>query len=209
MWLIYPYSSGLLHWHWASLIHYRVVSGAMNLMSCHISTVKNTYSAHNVCDFEEMVHWNGNVVILMKFSSLAVLEVLTTSSSISDENSSKRHFHLIANFISHDDIMKWKQFPRYWPFVWGIHRSSVNSPHKGQWRWALMFSLMNKRLSKQSWGWWFETPSHPLWHHFNGFHTALPAHTYKLWWKDHPFHYSIITAGMKCFQYGGLQCLQW
>ena len=23
---------------------------------------------------------------------------------------------------------------------------------------------LNKRLSKQSWGWWFETPSHPLWH---------------------------------------------
>ena len=26
---------------------------------------------------------------------------------------------------------------------------------------------LNKRLSKQSWGWWFETPSCPLWHHFN------------------------------------------
>ena len=26
---------------------------------------------------------------------------------------------------------------------------------------------MNKRLSKQSWGWWFETPSHPLWRHCN------------------------------------------
>ena len=25
----------------------------------------------------------------------------------------------------------------------------------------------NKRLSKQSWGWWFETPSHPLLHHCN------------------------------------------
>ena len=25
----------------------------------------------------------------------------------------------------------------------------------------------NKRLSKQSWGWWFETPSHPLWRHLN------------------------------------------
>ena len=25
----------------------------------------------------------------------------------------------------------------------------------------------NKRLSKQSWGWWFGTPSHPLWHHSN------------------------------------------
>ena len=27
---------------------------------------------------------------------------------------------------------------------------------------------LNKRLSKQSRGWWFETPSHPLWRHFNG-----------------------------------------
>ena len=26
---------------------------------------------------------------------------------------------------------------------------------------------LNKRLSKHSWGWWFEAPSHPLWHHCN------------------------------------------
>ena len=31
---------------------------------------------------------------------------------------------------------------RYWSFVQGIHRSPVNSPHKGQWRGALMFSLI-------------------------------------------------------------------
>ena len=30
----------------------------------------------------------------------------------------------------------------YWPFVRGIHRGPVNSPHKGQWRGALMFSLI-------------------------------------------------------------------
>ena len=42
----------------------------------------------------------------------------------------------------HDDVIKWKHFPRYWPFVWGIHQSPVNSPHKGQWRGALMFSLI-------------------------------------------------------------------
>ena len=41
----------------------------------------------------------------------------------------------------HDDVIKWKHFPRYWPFVQGIHRSPVNSPHKGQWRGALRFSL--------------------------------------------------------------------
>ena len=33
-------------------------------------------------------------------------------------------------------------FPRYWPFMRRIHRSPVNSPHKGQWRGALMFSLI-------------------------------------------------------------------
>ena len=46
-------------------------------------------------------------------------------------------------FISnHDDVIKWNHFPRYWPFVRGIHRYAVNSPHKGQWRGALMFSLI-------------------------------------------------------------------
>ena len=42
----------------------------------------------------------------------------------------------------HDDVIKWKHFLRYWPFVRGIHRSTVNSPHKGQWCGALMFSLI-------------------------------------------------------------------
>ena len=44
--------------------------------------------------------------------------------------------------IYHDDVIKWKHFPRYWPFVEGIHRSPVNSPHKGQWRGAMTFSLI-------------------------------------------------------------------
>ena len=43
---------------------------------------------------------------------------------------------------SHDDVIKWKHFPRNWPFVRKIHRSPVNFPHKGQWRGALMFSLI-------------------------------------------------------------------
>ena len=47
----------------------------------------------------------------------------------------------------HEDVIKWKHFPRYWPFVRGIHRSPVNSPHKGQWRGALMFSLICARIN--------------------------------------------------------------
>ena len=46
-----------------------------------------------------------------------------------------------SNLLSHD-VIKWKHFPRYWPFVRGIHRSPVNSPHKCRWRGALMFSLI-------------------------------------------------------------------
>ena len=49
---------------------------------------------------------------------------------------------LIFDVLCHDDVIKWKHFPRYWPFVRGIHRSPVNSPHKGQWRGALMFCLI-------------------------------------------------------------------
>ena len=42
-------------------------------------------------------------------------------------------------WVRHDDVIKWKYFPRYWAFVREIHRWS---PHKGQWRGALMFSLV-------------------------------------------------------------------
>ena len=60
----------------------------------------------------------------------------------------KLHCHYLIGLRQHnitvvyDDVIKWKHFPRYWPFVWGIHRSPVNCPHKGQWRGALMLSLI-------------------------------------------------------------------
>ena len=47
-----------------------------------------------------------------------------------------RHFQM------HDDVIKWKHVPHYWPFVQGIHWPPVNSPKKGQWRRALMFSMI-------------------------------------------------------------------
>ena len=49
----------------------------------------------------------------------------------------------ILTILWHDVVIKWKHFPRYWPFVRGIHRS----PHKGQWRGALMFSLICTRIN--------------------------------------------------------------
>ena len=67
-------------------------------------------------------------------------------------------------FYSHDDIIKWKYFPRYRPFVRGIHRSPVNFPHKGQWRGALMFSLIcawiNGWVNKREAGDWRRHRAH-------------------------------------------------
>ena len=50
--------------------------------------------------------------------------------------------HQPIHWDVHDDVIKWKHFPRHWPFVREIHRSPVNSPHKVQWHEALILSLI-------------------------------------------------------------------
>ena len=56
-----------------------------------------------------------------------------------------------SNHAKHDDVFKWKHFPRYWPFVRGI-RSPVNSPQRPMTRSFKVFCDLRsqKRLSKQS-----------------------------------------------------------
>ena len=82
--------------------------------------------------------------------------------------------------LSHDDVIKWKHFPRYWPFVQG------NSLVPGEFptqrpvtrSFDVFFDLrLNKRLSKQSWGWWLEMLSCPLWRHRN----VLCVQEHKIW----------------------------
>ena len=79
--------------------------------------------------------------------------------------------HMIRPFVGiislnnmHDDVIKWKHFPRYWPFVTGefpTQRPVTQS-------FDVFFDLwLNKQFSKQLWGWWFEMPSWPLWRHSN------------------------------------------
>ena len=64
----------------------------------------------------------------------------------------------------HDNVIKWKHFTRCWPFVWGIHRSQRPVTRS----FDIFFDLLpNNRWTKQSWGWWFETPSRSFWRHCN------------------------------------------
>ena len=70
---------------------------------------------------------------------------------------------------NHDDVIKWNHFPHYWPFVRGIHRSRwIPRTKASDAEFDVFFDLrLNKRLSKQPWGWWFETPSWSLWRQCN------------------------------------------
>ena len=91
------------------------------------------YVIHIVISWLYALHGNGKLVMLMRLSSLAAIEVVKITASRA----------AIGEYLpTHDDVIKWKHFPRNWPFVRGIHRSPVNSLHKGQWRGALMFSLI-------------------------------------------------------------------
>ena len=70
----------------------------------------------------------------------------------------------LSSLLSHDGIIKWKHFSRYWPFV--QEKSPVSSEFPSQRpvtrSFDAFFDRLNKQLRTQSWGWWFETPSHSL-----------------------------------------------
>ena len=82
------------------------------------------------------------------------LPIVTLKNDLTDTELSSASYVILNDVVKsvcvkaiHDDVIKWKHFPRYWPFVRGIHRSPVNSPHKGQWRGALMFTLICARIN--------------------------------------------------------------
>ena len=88
--------------------------------------------------------------------------------------------------------------------TWRRHQmetfSAVNSPHKGQWRGAfnVFFDLrLNKWLSKQSWGWRFETLSRPLWRHCHEIQTQCLKNPQLLLWRaleSGKLHYCYFRA---------------
>ena len=102
-------------------------------------------------------------IVIPKTPNFTNLKLLVTTWDLSwkfDESSFLPFFRKVLNKQTdkgtavtakrsslHDDVIKWKHFPRYWPFVWGIHRSPVNSPHKGKWRGALMLPLICTRIN--------------------------------------------------------------
>ena len=69
---------------------------------------------------------------------------------------------LTIKTLFHDDVIKWKHFPRYWPFVLGIHRSPLTKASKAE-LWCFLLSAPETNETPG----WFETPSRSLWRHCN------------------------------------------
>ena len=83
-------------------------------------------------------------------------------SSISTSITPESIATIIHAYNIHDDVIKWNNFPRY--FVWGIHRSPVNSLHKMPVTrsFDVFFDQrLNERLSKQN------GPFLLIWFNFN------------------------------------------
>ena len=84
----------------------------------------------------------------------------------------KSHLQYLTRIsLAHDDVIKWKHFPRYWPFVMEGNppvTSGFPSQRPVMRNRDVFFDLrLNKRLCKHSIRRWFETPSRSLWRHCN------------------------------------------
>ena len=82
------------------------------LVTYWISSSWQVFPRLRCCDTCQILMWLNNLTGTVMRSKIHPTEKLT-------------------NRNSHDDVIKWKHFPRYWPFEQGIHWSTVYSPHKG------------------------------------------------------------------------------
>ena len=132
------------YWLFCEIIHRPICEGIRRPI------IWDMLSAFVFCVLIIGSHHTWSMSVLPKGNILCLNEkIRSTSLHIWCDEKEKQHVPYwdnacpcVTSWLNHDDVIKWRHFPRYWPFVRGIHRSPVNSPHKGQWRGALMFSLI-------------------------------------------------------------------
>ena len=106
------------------------------------------------------------------------------------------HVGKMASYVN-DDVINWKHFLCYWPFVRGNPPVTGEFPSQGPvtWNFAVFFILrLNKRLREQSRRWWFETPSQSLCRHCNGGRNPLFSQNTMAWYNIKIF-FSIWKTG--------------
>ena len=143
---------------------------------CHISNQQHT--THKVNDVE----WWAIPIIISYFNHPQLLDLYELDRVVLDQNEvvcrSYVYIYYASFFVSilllcamavdrwvlpqNDDVMQLKRFSCDCPFVRGIHRSPVDSPHKGTvtrgFRDVHFGVSLNKLMNKQSSCLWIETP---------------------------------------------------
>ena len=150
-----------------------------------------------------MLLWSFHI-----YAQLRLLRTLTRICRHFDEISSLDALEVVIlttfGVAINENFIKMTAFPFQWK--WRVSKNSsefvmmtssngnffrANSPVTGEFpaqrpvtrSFDVSFDLrLNKRLSKQSWGWWFETPLRSLWRHCNGLRISkhMYNHTYTL-----------------------------
>ena len=78
------------------------------------------------------------------------------------------HVFYSPTLLCHDDVIKWKHFPRHWPFVFPGHRWIPLTKAGEAELWCFLWSTPEQKFEQTIETRWFETPSRPLWGHSNG-----------------------------------------
>ena len=137
-----------------TFIHLEILRRVIITSQSLSSLVDIKFYSHDMCKHSNNCAYRKQCDIIKQLSCTIKVNGWRFLSSVKLDETMRLH-----KSVQHD-VIKWKYFQRYWPFVRGFYRSPVNS---------LFFDLrLSKRLSKQSWGWWFETPSRSLWRQGNG-----------------------------------------
>ena len=96
-----------------------------------------------------IIHQNGLSDLFIHFENYVIIYNVLSGEQLPmykkrthSESQNVIKYTLRMLWLEYCGSIKWKHFPHYWPFVRGIHRYPWNSPHKGHWRGALMFSLI-------------------------------------------------------------------
>ena len=97
-------------------------------------------------------------------------------------------------YSGHNDVIKWKNFRDTGPLCGeftGYRWIPLTKASDAEF-WCFDLCL-NIRLSKQSWGWWFQTPSHSLWHHCNEWMNLFVDRSIDVLW----FFYQTFLCAMQ------------
>ena len=119
-------------------------------------------------------------------------------------------WRFIKKAAQHDDVIKWKHVPEWLAICAGNSLVTGDFPtqRKVKRSFDVFFDLrLKKRLSKQWRGWWFGTPSRPLWRHCNVmfWHDIRCAcnseGSIKTWWLHdmEPLSIYLAFCGRWCF----------